>query len=70
MPESQLRIKSQPDFVLPAGFSSSYDGLWQIEIDGEEPFDTTGDYILFAGMTGTGSLTLWCDISMEFFAVE
>jgi len=60
-----------PSFTLPAGLELTLDGLWQIPVTGESlPFNRHGDYMLLAGMTESGTLTLWCDIGEDSFVIE
>ena len=61
----------KPAFNLPAGLELTLDGLWQIPITGESPpFNTYGDYILMAGITESGTLTMWCDIGVDAFNID
>jgi len=58
-------------FTLPAGLELTLDGLWRIPLTGESPpFNRYGDYLLMAGITEGGSLTLWCDIGVRHFGIE
>ncbi len=60
-----------PASSLPAGLELTLDGLWQIPLTGESPpFNRYGDYLLMAGITEGGALTLWCDIGFDHCAIE
>ena len=60
-----------PGFTMSAGLKLTLDGLWQIPLTGESPpFNRYGDYLLMAGITESGSLTLWSDIGVNSLRIE